>query len=829
MAKSSLSMESFRQWFEKAIRNDNKDWSQHTVDYAAFKHSLRYFTRRRARLRLLLRESPDGKLSEAQLNQVLEDRSIEPELDAPEDASCRSIPRVLRVAPPQTASDAALAVATDYRLFDESTDGEESVDPAVVDQGGGRRKSARAVTRKVSAAERNEVILFLGDELDKAHMFYLAQWPILSSRLEEEPSSVELGEEILELLAFCTINIVGVRQMLLRYDAYARTLDGTPMLDYYLKTVMKHPTSFRKLLMHEELQAIADSYSQLHETAFGDEFHRQRNMFADIVASSQAAEASAGHEHRFSDSLIQSARNWYLLGGFEASILTMRGQTLLAEMERLAEWRSRKQEIVAAQKPVKRLTGMQVYHLTLNLLSGFLYCMNYYIVEPSSTMYVNRLGAHDALSGTLIGMMPLAAFVSSIPYSMWTNRSFRHPFLMSCTLLIIGNLTYSLADHYSKVWMALAGRFIAGLGAPKCIIRRYMADTTPVSLRTSVNAGFGMVVAAGSAMGPAMAVLLNRIEYTWAAPYLGFIFFNGLTLPGYFMASLWVTFTVIVLLTFEEPCREGLEEQMALEQQGGIPGSPTRASENEELRTIFSGELPDSEYEHMSSLRSPKRLAVWHSEIRRFFSLVTFPVRICLGLLFAKVFTIEALVSATSSLSKNRYRWKVQQVGTLGFLNGLLVIPFSMFIGRLSMSYQDHVLMKFLVSGGCFGLFLLIDISDLVATPTKYYNKGNPLAVSPKRYIAGYFLSYLSIQSFEGVIGSTLSKVIPTALASGTLNSGLLATLIDTFGRACGDLFISAMGFLNIRQLINLLFIPTFVIMLTCLVVIQRYRDLLSV
>jgi len=46
-----------------------------------------------------------------------------------------------------------------------------------------------------------------------------------------------------------------------------------------------------------------------------------------------------------------------------------------------------------------------------------------------------------------------------------------------------------------------------------------------------------MVVAAGSAMGPAMAVLLNRAEYTFAAPWIGFISFNGLTLPGYFMAA----------------------------------------------------------------------------------------------------------------------------------------------------------------------------------------------------------------------------------------------------------------------------------------------------
>jgi hypothetical protein len=171
----------------------------------------------------------------------------------------------------------------------------------------------------------------------------------------------------------------------------------------------------------------------------------------------------------------------------------------------------------------------------------------------------------------------------------------------------------------------------------------------------------------------------------------------------------------------------------------------------------------------------------------------------------------------------------VQQVGMLGFVNGCLVIPFSVMVGRLSMSYQDHMLMRYLLGIGIFGLFLLIDITDLVATPTADWNQNHPLAVGPKRYITGYFLTYLSVQAFEGVIGSTLSKVIPTALACGTFNSGLLATLVDTLGRACGDMSISLVGLISLRQLMNLLFIPGFSIILTCLVVIERNRDMLAV
>jgi Major Facilitator Superfamily len=416
------------------------------------------------------------------------------------------------------------------------------------------------------------------------------------------------------------------------------------------------------------------------------------------------------------------------------------------------------------------------------------------------------------------------------------------------------------------------GRFMAGLGAPKCIIRRYMADTTPVSLRTSVNAGFGMVVAAGSAMGPAMAIVLNRFEYTCYVKHLGLVTLNGLTLPGYFMACLWLTFFVIVVLTFEEPDREGLKEQKELEARGAIPFSPSntgsfgvpddnddiipvRTTEvfrdikegsnhirtNDELYSVFSGESNgdteppmnsighDNNIEHHPATWIESHLPKWMIRIVHYSELITLPVRICLGLLFCKVFTIEALVSSTSALTKNRYQWRVTQVGKLGFANGVLVIPFSILVGRLSMTYQDHVLMKWLVSLGCCGMFLLIDLSDLVGTPRYRYNAGHVLAVAPRRYMVGYFFSYLSIQAFEGVIGSTLSKVIPTALASGTFNSGLLATLVDTFGRTCGDLYISAAGFLSLRQLMNLLFIPGFTIMLSCLIVIERCRDLLSV
>jgi uncharacterized membrane protein len=517
-----------------------------------------------------------------------------------------------------------------------------------------------------------------------------------------EGASVSLGDEILELVAFCTINIVTVRQILIRYDAFARTFEGTPLLHYYMKRVNRRQTSFKKVLFHEELKALADSYVEEmgHEPAIWSCFEGQRKMFEDILDSTQRSEAiaSTGHE-LFTDSFVHALRHYFLLGGIEDALglqpefLTLRGQSLTDEMAKLAEWRKRKH--LDAEPPEEertpKLSAKEIFNLALTLISVFLYCMNYYIVEPSSTMYCNALGAYDAMSGSLIGMTPLAAFVSAIPYSMWTNRAFRQPVIVSCCLLILGNLLYASAYNFQSIEVALAGRFLTGLGAPKVIVRRYMADTTPVSLRTGVNAGFGMVVAVGSALGPATAIWLSHVHMQHHIPFVGSIIVNGLTGPGYFMAVLWICFTIIVVIFFGEPNRQGLAEQKKMEEQDNallssgnltppdidfdqelIEGDRRKqAAIEHELQTIFSGDESRAPIGDEFSKPETETKKTWLSEVKDFLDLITLPVRICLGLLLAKVFSIEnfgqcniRLVEEPVSLASasSRHSWVHQRV-----------------------------------------------------------------------------------------------------------------------------------------------------------------------
>jgi hypothetical protein len=450
-------MDGFRGSLKKAVRCDeNHDWSSHTVDYPRFKKRLKFFARRRSQIRNMIRSSSDHKISEQVLIDLLGPkttfsvrRQVQDEHHNEYDKAVNfagvplshnlSMDPHSHVGMGPSESVGAPAATTDYMEMNDGTSPpeqqqcgqsnstEEGSLSSSASNGNSKtplqkRRDQRSVMRRLSISERNEIVLFLEWEMDKALMFYLSQWQALSRRLElqqraqhdfsltnrnDSPPNeasgdlyqqyseggndmfdTDLGDEILELIAFCVINVVTVQQILVRYDAFARAFEGTPMLSYYMKKVTKHPTSFRKILFHEEVYAISNSFVSGSEgIPFVVHFKAQKEMFHEILQSLQSTEALSTLNHvSLADSFMYGVRKWLLVGlfedrlGLEPAYLTSRGQSLTNEMERLANWRKRKSDVVVAAKPEdKKLTGLQVFHLTLNLMAAFLYCMNYYV------------------------------------------------------------------------------------------------------------------------------------------------------------------------------------------------------------------------------------------------------------------------------------------------------------------------------------------------------------------------------------------------------------------------------------------------------------------
>ena len=182
-----------------------------------------------------------------------------------------------------------------------------------------------------------------------------------------------------------------------------------------------------------------------------------------------------------------------------------------------------------SKEDTEQLDPENVFPLILNLISCFLHLMNNYMIEPSSAYYANSLGSNDAMSGLMMGASPCFALMSSIGYSVWTNYSYRTPLILAGTLQITGNLMYGIANSYHSMTLCLLGRAISGLGAPRIMNRRYVADATPFSLRTAASAAFAMATAVGAATGPGMAIVLDMFEFDFSLPFFGRQTFNGMT------------------------------------------------------------------------------------------------------------------------------------------------------------------------------------------------------------------------------------------------------------------------------------------------------------
>lgn len=76
-----------------------------------------------------------------------------------------------------------------------------------------------------------------------------------------------------------------------------------------------------------------------------------------------------------------------------------------------------------------------------------------------------------------------------------------------------------------------------------------------------INAAFAMTTAIGAACGPGFAILLDMVpEFEFTFPFLGIQTFNGMTGPGFIMALLWFLFLILIVLSFKEPNRSGLDE-----------------------------------------------------------------------------------------------------------------------------------------------------------------------------------------------------------------------------------------------------------------------------
>ncbi|KAL7576574.1 hypothetical protein ACA910_018066 [Epithemia clementina (nom. ined.)] len=815
-------------------------------------------------------------------------------------------------------------------------------------------RDPRDAIHRLTQLERNEFSNALEREIISCSNFYTRQLAAIRRTLEKKEDQNEtslapihdqspvnglaaVGNELLEVFAFEVVNILAIRQIMMRYDAFVRTVEGAHLSEWQLQQHFQQIKKKQQQRMYDsnnnnnhssavvttgeefdnlfslaewhELQSMfvtkyrAAGLNSQERLSYLLEFEAQSKEFQSVLAkSAQSVERAAEGHIAMRDSFVAwflKLRQYLVVGSMSKAFVSlyspslwtqqqqqdgqeqeqqqqMQGRNLKPEIKAMAKWRSAKNNALSMtsfeednhsdhgsdlsqqESSSDQLDPQNVQPLILNLISCFLFMCNNYVIEPSSAYYANALGVNDALSGLMIGMAAWFAMTAAIAYSFWTNRSYTQPIIFAAILMVIGNWMYANAYTYRSIELCLLGRAIQGLGAPRMINRRYVADATPFCLRTAASAAFATMTALGAALGPGLAIILDSItEFSFHVPLVGQQTFNGMTGPGYFMALAWSVYLVAVLLFFREPKRSGLEELRRreaaegghlLEEEEGkekvkvssvknLNGIPEDDQDDTHSVDSFTDQHGANLYQFLSSRTNIRGTNAssswWRCGCCDCISHITRAVVLCMFLILLKRIALESIVGSTSIVTKNRYGWSIQNVGTLHLVNGVIVIPVTILAGYLSRFYEDRHLALWFLSITLFGMLFLIDISDLNSTlmheENDGYNQGRWFAVGPARYIFGSLIAFSGIEACESYIASLMTKVTPSSLASGTFNSGLLTTLVGTGGRALGDLFITLMGLISIRHLLNLLIIPGALLVLLSIVLIRYNYSILAV
>jgi len=228
-----------------------------------------------------------------------------------------------------------------------------------------------------------------------------------------------IGSEVLELHAFVGVNITALRQILIRFDSLIRTLDGPPIGEWYIVTRREvHVNNdFESIFVRHGLLLLTDTFifamRNLQSMKIfindnnGDVMNEDiddylANMSNDINKMEMViarAERSVDKALRsrlgLTDSLFYSLRYYFLAGSvmnelvMQPSFIRSRGLKLLEEIRFFSKWRTSHTQpteiAVSTENSKGDIRALLHPSLILNFTSQFLYMMNHYIIEPSST------------------------------------------------------------------------------------------------------------------------------------------------------------------------------------------------------------------------------------------------------------------------------------------------------------------------------------------------------------------------------------------------------------------------------------------------------------
>ncbi|KAH7428983.1 hypothetical protein KP509_09G025600 [Ceratopteris richardii] len=631
-----------------------------------------------------------------------------------------------------------------------------------------------------SEEERQEILRrfskLLDSQVEKIVLFFLERQGILAGRLQElrerteyDPSDEnmgttislvsergslieayrQIGKDLLDLLQYVKMNAMGLRKILKKFDKRL----GVRLREHYLHTRINHPYSqLQQVLRQVGIGAIIATIS--------------RNL-----AELQSERWNSYSSFTLGNQIPKAIENEYQKLTKEASVLSFMASGFLLQPS--------DEELLETAEEIE-------YHpwsAYLNQLNTFLYMVNYYVIVPTSDEYAQLLNTPATVSGVVIGSMPLAATISAIIFTLWSNKSYKAPLIVSTLLLILGNLSYALALPLNSVWLLLLGRALEGLGCARAINRRYIMHEVPQSKIRAFSAAFVSASALGMTVGPALASALSSVDFK-----VGGMIVNYCSASGWVLGFAWILYLLLILILFKEPNKPHQMESMKSKEANSGPKEEDFGA----LAPLLGDSLNKEEDKTDESSRS-------FIDVLKEMNL---PIQILLTNYFMLKFASEMLISEATLVTGYYFSWSSSTVGWFLGALGLTVLPSSAVVANyISNKFQERLIIIW---------SLILTIIGVVGN----FSLAPFIRYTEVQYIISALVIFVSTNILEGVDMSLFAKMMSPRLAKGLFNCGFLSTEAGTIARALADGLITLVGRGGMANLLNFTMIPTLAITL---------------
>ncbi|KAI0308505.1 major facilitator superfamily domain-containing protein, partial [Amylostereum chailletii] len=192
--------------------------------------------------------------------------------------------------------------------------------------------------------------------------------------------------------------------------------------------------------------------------------------------------------------------------------------------------------------------------LVVTILMNILAQISFFIIVSSGSKYAEFLGGSETFSGLVIGIPTVISGLALIPLVRIDHGRYKGPLIFASVTAMLGNVLYGLAYHARFLYLILIARMVMGLSFTSYLYtKRYFSDSRVVGMRRRTTLAGWLVVGqgAGFTVGPFLGGLLYKIGFENEI-------FNGYTSPGWLMAAVWLAFTAVMAVWFEDVPRGNL-------------------------------------------------------------------------------------------------------------------------------------------------------------------------------------------------------------------------------------------------------------------------------